>query len=52
MISLISFIESSKNVIQNNVYYLIVDGGLSKFGNDSATGSKMGKTPRSCSGFK
>jgi len=38
-----SFIESSKNVIQNNVYYQIVDTGLSKFGNDSATGLRWAR---------
>jgi hypothetical protein len=38
-----SFIESSKNVIQNNVYYQIVDAGLSKFGNDSATGLRWAR---------
>lgn len=38
-----SFIESSKNVIQSNVYYRIVDGGLSKFGNDSATGLRWAR---------
>ena len=38
-----SFIESSKDVIQNNIYYRIVDGKLSKFGNDSATGLRWAR---------
>jgi len=33
-----SFLTASKNEIQGNVYYKIVDQGLSKLGNDSATG--------------
>ena len=33
-----SFLRASKNEIQENVYYRIVDQGLSKLGNDSATG--------------
>ena len=33
-----SFIRASKNEIQGNVYYKIVDRELSKLGNDSATG--------------
>jgi len=33
-----SFLRASKNEIQGNVYYKIVDQGLSKLGNDSATG--------------
>jgi transaldolase len=33
-----SFLSSSKEIIQTNIYYKIVSGGLCKFGNDSATG--------------
>ena len=33
-----SFLRASTNEIQGNVYYNIVDQGLSKLGNDSATG--------------
>ena len=38
-----SFIQASKKVIHDNVYYRIVDGGLSKFGNDSATGLRWAR---------
>lgn len=38
-----SFIEASRKAIQGNVYYRIVDGGLSKFGNDSATGLRWAR---------
>ncbi len=38
-----SFIAASKQALQNNVYYRIVDGGLSKFGNDSATGLRWAR---------
>jgi len=38
-----SFIEASKKAIQSNVYYRIVDAGLSKFGNDSATGLRWAR---------
>jgi transaldolase len=33
-----SFLLASRDIIQNNVYYQIVSRGMSKFGNDSATG--------------
>ena len=33
-----SFLSASRNEVQGNVYYKIVDQGLSKLGNDSATG--------------
>lgn len=39
----ISFVESSRKVLQDNVYYRIVDDGLSKFGNDSATGLRWAR---------
>ncbi len=39
----VSFIESSRKVIQTNVYYQIVDRKLSKFGNDSATGLRWAR---------
>lgn len=38
-----SFINSAKEQIQSNVYYRIVDKGLSKFGNDSATGLRWAR---------
>ncbi len=38
-----SFIRSSKKVIEQNIYYRIVDNGLSKFGNDSATGLRWAR---------
>jgi transaldolase len=38
-----SFVEASKKVIQGNIYYQIVDRGLSKFGNDSATGLRWAR---------
>jgi hypothetical protein len=38
-----SFIEASKKIIQGNVYYQIVGKGLSKFGNDSATGLRWAR---------
>jgi hypothetical protein len=33
-----SFIAAARRTIEGNVYYRMVDGGLSKLGNDSATG--------------
>jgi len=33
-----SFIESAKNVIQDNVYYRMIEKGFCKFGNDYALG--------------
>ncbi|HYB03723.1 MAG TPA: transaldolase family protein, partial [Nitrososphaerales archaeon] len=39
----VSFIESSRQAIQSNVYYKIVDSKLSKFGNDSATGLRWAR---------
>jgi transaldolase len=38
-----SFIATSRKVLQGNVYYKIVDDGLSKFGNDSATGLRWAR---------
>lgn len=36
-----SFIKALKHEIENNVYYKMVDKGMSKFGNDSATGLRF-----------
>lgn len=36
-----SFILALKHEIENNVYYKMVDQGMSKFGNDSATGLRF-----------